>query len=100
VQIVAESRELCTQAAALALEDIRRGMRFDKRGMAQVLGMPYRTYQDYAYGRRSVPERVLVLAQEAARRDREIMAAIARDVEQEIARSFPQGIPSVREREV
>jgi len=82
------------------LENIRQSMRVDKRMMAALLAMPYRTYQDYAYGRRSVPERVLVLAQAVAVRDREIVAQITRDVEAEIARSFPRGIPSAREREV
>jgi hypothetical protein len=95
VHKVAKSSEEYTQAGALALEEIRRGMRFDKRMMARILGLPYRTYQDYSYGKRSVPERVLVAAKDAAKRDKDVMAQIIREVVMSIDRQFPQGIPSV-----
>lgn len=85
----------CTQNGAAELKALRLEMRFDLVSMAAILDkMPYRTYQDYEYGARPVPEEVLEKARAAAARDKEIMAQIVRDVAADIERRFPMGIPS------
>lgn len=77
------------------MKAIRLAMRFDMRSMAAILEkMPYRTYQDYEYDQRKVPEEVLVMARAAAVRDRELVAQIVRDVTADIERQFPLGIRS------
>ena len=69
-------------------------MRFDKRGMAQILGLPYRTYQDYAYGARTVPPAVIALAKEKQRADKALMRSIVKNLERTLDRQYPGGIPS------
>lgn len=86
--------EKCTQKEAAQLEEIRTAMRFDKRGMAQILGLPYRTYQDYAYGDRPVPVSVLVMAKEKQKADKALIRSIKKNLERTLDRQYPQGIPS------
>jgi hypothetical protein len=98
VQKSVKKEKKCTRPGAAELKAIRLAMRFDMRSMAAILEkMPYRTYQDYEYDKRKVPEEVLVMARAAAVRDRELVAQIARDVAAEIDRQFPLGIVSVKE---
>jgi hypothetical protein len=79
---------------AVALEDVRAQIRLDKRSFAAVLCMPYRTYQDYAYGARSVPDHVLVAAKAALKRDRAIMKQIIVELNRDLDRRYPFGIQS------
>lgn len=81
--------EKCTQ-----LETIRKACRYDKRMFAHILGLPYRTYQDYAYSKRGVPDSVIAKALAAMKREREVMAGIIAEINSEIDRKYPQGIPS------
>ena len=90
-----KKEQKCTQNGAAELKALRLAMRFDLRSMAAILDqMPYRTYQDYEYGKRPVPVKVLEKARAAAVRDKEVMAKIVRDVAADIERRFPLGIPS------
>jgi predicted transcriptional regulator len=63
------------------LKYMRLKMGLDLASMAAVLSMPYRTYQDYEYGKREIPERVALKAEQAYEKDREFMAGIAARVD-------------------
>lgn len=67
-------------------------MRFTLKELSVVTGIPYRTLQDYEYGKRGIPGRVAVLMRdEAARCKRirqQIMAGIDRRVQQEFPSKF------------
>ena len=77
------------------LKALRQEMHMDMRSMSLILDkMPYRTYQDYEYGKRGIPESVAERVREAHRKDREFMAGIVARVDEEINRQFPMGIPS------
>lgn len=77
------------------LKALREEMHLDLKSMALVLDkMPYRTYQDYEYGKRGIPEDVSKKVFEAHRKDREFMAGMAARIDAEISRQFPLGIPS------
>lgn len=87
--------------SARKLKDIRVEVGFDKRSMARALdGMPYRTYQDYEYGRRGIPAEVAEAARELHRRDRQFMRQLRRQMAADLDRLFPAGIPSAIEEEV
>ena len=90
----AKKQPKCTHMTARKLKDIRGAIGFDLRAMAGALGMPYRTYQDYEYGRRGIPKAVAEAVQELRRRDRQFMAGLRRRLAAGIDRQFPGGIPS------
>jgi predicted transcriptional regulator len=86
----------CAQPARAELETIRKAIGHNKRGMAQVLGISYSAYQKYAGGQRPVPAEILTKARAEQKRDRVVMRQICAEIDQEIARRYPHGIPSVR----
>ena len=86
----------CAQPARAELEAIRIAIGHNKRGMAKILDVSYSAYQKYAGGQRAVPAEVLALARAEQQRDRVVMRQICAEIDQEIARRYPHGIPSVR----
>ncbi len=78
----------------LELKALRQEMHFDKRSLALLLSVPYRTLQDRESGKRGIPEEFAEKMREAHRKDREFMAGIVTRVDEEINRQFPMGIPS------
>lgn len=90
-----KKQKKCTHMDAGKLRRIRMAMGYDKRAMARALdGMPYRTYQDYEYGRRGIPQEVAKAVEELRRCDRDFMKHLRRRLAAEAARRFPVGIPS------
>lgn len=79
---------------ATQLKNARTEMRLDLRSMAAVLKMPYRTYQDYEYGKRGISLDVEIKVKTAADRNRQTMARIIAKVDAKIASEFPNGIMS------
>lgn len=86
----------CAQPARGELETIRKAIGHNKRGMAQVLGVSYSAYQKYAGGQRAVPAEILAKARAEQQRDRVVMRQICAEIDQEIAKRYPHGIPSAR----
>lgn len=84
----------CAQPARAELESIRKAIGHNKRGMAQILDVSYSAYQKYAGGQRPVPAEVLAKAKAEQKRDRAVMRQICAEIDQEIARLYPRGIPS------
>lgn len=76
------------------LKTLRREMGLNLRSMAASLDMPYRTYQDYEYARRSIPAPVAAAARALHQRDRQWMADFRRRLNADLDRTYPGGIPS------
>lgn len=89
-----KKRQKCTHMTPAKLKQIRRDVGFDMRSMARSLGMPYRTYQDYEYGKRGVSKEAADAIRELHRRDRAFMKKLRREMLADIDRAFPGGIPS------
>lgn len=66
----------------------------EKKLMAQELGLPYRTFQDYLYGKRRIPEAVANAALALIADDRAFMAGIPSRVDEELLRTHPLGLMS------
>ena len=74
------------------LKSIRKAMGMDITSMAILMGMPYRTYQDYELGNRSIKDSVMVRAREVQDRDTETtLRAVATGVDHVVSR-FPGGV--------
>lgn len=58
------------------LKSTRTAMSLDLRSMAVVLKLPYRTYQDYEYGKRGIPDDVATRAAVALQKDRQFMTRL------------------------
>lgn len=89
-----KKRQKCTHMTPAKLKQIRRDIGFDMRAMSRTLGMPYRTYQDYEYGKRGVSKEAADAVRELWRRDRAFMKKLRREMLADIDRAFPGGIPS------
>ena len=77
------------------LKALREEMHLDKRSMALILEVPYRTYQDREYGKRGIPNDFAEKVIEAHRKDRAFMASIADRIDADLAKQYPGGfIPS------
>jgi len=73
------------------LKSIRLSLNLDMRSMAICLGnMPYRTYQDYEYGSRSIPAKVVTQVEALKLRNQNFFKQIG----QRIAEEYPNGIIS------
>ena len=66
----------------------------EKIRMAEALGLPYRTYQDYVYGKRKIPRHVAQKALDLILADRAYMAGMVGRIDSRIDAEFPHGIPS------
>ncbi len=80
---------------AMSKEDmraIRLDMRFSLRDLSAVTGIPYRTLQDYEGGQRSIPTKVATLLRAEQIKCRQIRAAVHAGIDEDIARSYPNGI--------
>lgn len=84
----------CTHMTAAELKTLRREMGLNLRSMSFSLDMPYRTYQDYEYARRSIPQEVAISVRELYKRDRQWMADFKRRLNADLDRTYPNGIPS------
>lgn len=73
------------------LEEIRIAMRLDKVSMAILLGIAYRTMQDYEADQRRTPERVATKARELYVKDREWVAGIPARMDEREARGEVPG---------
>lgn len=90
----------CTRMTAATLRGVRLEIGFDMRSMARVLDrMPYRTYQDYEYGNRRIPQHVADAVRKVQMRNRKFMAALPGWIQAEVDRTHPAGIPSAAIRE-
>lgn len=76
------------------LKAIRQEMGFGLGDMSIAFSMPYRTYQDYEYGDRKIPEAFAVKVTEYHRRDRELQSRTMKKVIADIERRYPFGIPA------
>lgn len=89
-----KNNKKCTHMSAATLRTIRQQIGFDMRSLATSLGLKYRTYQDYEYGKRGIPKEVADAVRAFQRRDRQNMQKIIRRINADIDRQFPGGIPS------
>ena len=76
------------------LRGLRKGVGFSLRDLAAVTGTPYRTVQDYEYGKRGIPATFAATVIHELERDMVIRAELYRDMELRINREWPDGIPS------
>jgi hypothetical protein len=79
---------------ASELKSIRTSMKLNIAAMSQILGWPYRTYQDRELGNRGIPSDAARQVIDAQRRDTETMTRINRMIAADIDRRFPSGILS------
>ena len=77
------------------LKYIRLKMCLDMRSLALVLNkMPYRTYQDYEYGRRPIPKKVADLVYEKWGEDWMFIEAIPANVDLFVGKVFGGVVPN------
>lgn len=77
-----------------SLKNIRTSLNLDIKSMAQVLGWPYRTYQDRELGNRGIPEKAAQQVMHLQQTERQAMARVMGKVDAMIDRQFPGGIVS------
>lgn len=58
------------------------------------LPIKYRTLQDYAAGKRRIPEKFAVKMRDAAAKDKQLMQKIKENIERRLDQQFPNGIRS------
>lgn len=76
---------------AKELKKIRESIKLDMRSMAICLDqMPYRTYQDYEYGNRPIPQHVADKVLKLKRKNKNFL----QQIEKTIASEYPNGIIS------
>lgn len=69
----------------------------EKKLMAQALDLPYRTFQDYVYGKRKIPDHVAMAALDLILGDEQYMQrrySPGGEFDQVLDREFPHGIMS------
>ena len=79
---------------SIEIEAIREHIKFDKRSMALCLGVPYRTYQNYAYGINAIPDSIARKADELLQINITFMQDLPDRVQARIDREHPHGILS------
>ena len=78
---------------------LRECMRFSLVDLSVVTKIPYRTLQDYEYGKRNIPARIADLLRREYKLEMKIMAKVLRGIDQRIDAEFPDGIQSEPEGE-
>lgn len=73
---------------------LRQEIRFDKASLARNLSTPYRTLQDYESGARPIPAAFADKVRTEHTRQLAFMADRMQQLEQELDRTWPRGIPS------
>ena len=90
-----KKQQKSTHMSADKLRSIRLEIGVDMKTMASMLdSMPYRTYQDYEYSNRPIPENVAGKVNALLKREVKFMRDLKRKIAADIDRSFPRGIPS------
>jgi DNA-binding transcriptional regulator YiaG len=73
---------------------LRKWIGFSLRDLAAVMRIPYRTLQDYEYGKRRIPDSFAVRFEAEIEREARIKAEVYQSIERRIAEEHPDGIPS------
>lgn len=76
---------------------LREEMRFSLRDLSVVLGVPYRTLQDYEYGNRGIPLGFAMLLKREAESWSRFRREFYKNIDRRIAAEHPHGIPSAPE---
>ena len=78
---------------------LRKWIGFSLRDLAAVMQMPYRTLQDYEYGKRRIPNSFAARFEAEVEREARIRAEVYQSIERRIVEEHPDGIPSEPERD-
>lgn len=73
---------------------MRKAVGFSLRDLAAVTGTPYRTVQDYEYGRRGISTAFAARVVVELEREQQIRMALYEDIDRRIELEYPHGIPS------
>ena len=100
VKLPAKSAKVHASMNSMQFRTLRESMRFSLVELSVVISIPYRTLQDYEYGKRRIPGRVADLMQKEYKRERRIMNQILRGIEKRIDQELPAGFASEVERDL
>lgn len=70
--------------------NMRELMRFSLAELSRVVGIPYRTLQDYEYGKRRIPSRVADLMRRELKRSQQIRRQVLACIDSRIDRELPE----------
>lgn len=93
-EVAACSHSDATVKLHAQLKALRLEMGYSQRDMAQLLAIPYPTYQGYETGRRQMPDGFISRVREWQQLDCEFMAGMNERIDVRIAREYPDGIMS------
>lgn len=93
-KVVKKTAKVHANMDSMQFRTLRESMRFSLVELSVVISIPYRTLQDYEYGKRRIPGRVADLMQKEFRRERRIMQQILAGIDKRIEQEFPNGFAS------
>ena len=100
VKPIAKSAKVHASMTSMQFRMVRELMRFSLVELSIVTKIPYRTLQDYEYGKRSIPAMVVEQLRQEYKRERRIMNQILRGIEKRIDQELPAGFASEVERDL
>lgn len=76
------------------MRKLRNEMMFSLKDLSVVLQIPYRTLQDYEYGKRGIPPYFAELIIVEAANMRMLREVLYQNIDQRVAEEYPHGFPS------